>query len=64
LIPFTCKGRGFCPSCGGRRMADRAARWVDTLLPRVGDSRGQIPAATNVDLTGGLLNTAASISSI
>jgi hypothetical protein len=35
LIPFTCKGRGFCPSCGGRRMADRAARWVDTLLPRV-----------------------------
>jgi len=35
LVPFTCKGRGFCPSCGGRRMADRAARWVDTLLPRV-----------------------------
>ena len=35
LVPFTCKGRGFCPSCGGRRMADRAARWVDTPLPRV-----------------------------
>jgi hypothetical protein len=21
LLPFSCKGRGFCPSCGGRRMA-------------------------------------------
>src|SRR5437773_1596841 len=19
LVPFSCKGRGFCPSCGGRR---------------------------------------------
>ena len=28
------KGRGICPSCGGRRMAERAARWVDGLLPR------------------------------
>ena len=35
LVPFSCKGRGFCPSCGGRRMAARAARWVDHLLPRV-----------------------------
>ena len=34
LVPFSCKGRGFCPSCGGRRMAERAARWVDGLLPR------------------------------
>jgi hypothetical protein len=22
LVAFSCKGRGFCPSCGGRRMAD------------------------------------------
>ena len=21
LVPFSCKRRGFCPSCGGRRMA-------------------------------------------
>ena len=35
LVPLSCKGRGFCPSCGGRRMAARAARWVDGLLPRV-----------------------------
>jgi len=26
LVPFSCKGRGFCPSCGGRRMTERAAR--------------------------------------
>jgi len=35
IVPFTCKGRGFCPSCGGRRMTERAARWVDELIPRV-----------------------------
>jgi len=22
LVAFSCKGRGFCPSCGGRRMAN------------------------------------------
>ncbi len=26
LVAFSCKKRGFCPSCGGRRMADTAAR--------------------------------------
>lgn len=35
LVPFSCKGRGFCPSCGGRRMTERAARLVDGVLPRV-----------------------------
>jgi hypothetical protein len=35
LVPFTCQGRGFCPRCGGRRMAERAAHWVDHLFPRV-----------------------------
>jgi hypothetical protein len=35
LVPFSCKGRGFCPSCGGRRMTERAARLVDEILPRV-----------------------------
>jgi hypothetical protein len=35
LVPFSCKGRGFCPSCGGRRMATLALRWIDDLLPRV-----------------------------
>ena len=35
LVAFSCRGRGFCPSCGGRRMADTAARWGDRVLPRV-----------------------------
>jgi Transposase zinc-binding domain len=35
LVPFSCKGRGFCPNCGGRRMTESAARLVDEVLPRV-----------------------------
>ncbi len=34
-VAFSCKKRGFCPSCCGRRMADTAARLVDEVLPRV-----------------------------
>ena len=33
LVAFSCKGRGFCPSCGGRRMAETAAFLVDHVLP-------------------------------
>jgi len=36
LVPFSCKGRAFCPSCGGRRMAERAAHWMDRVIPAVG----------------------------
>jgi hypothetical protein len=35
VVAFSCKGRGFCPSCGGRRMADTAAHLVDRVLPHV-----------------------------
>jgi hypothetical protein len=35
LVAFSCKRRGFCPSCGGRRMADTAAHLVDRVLPEV-----------------------------
>jgi hypothetical protein len=35
LVAFSCKRRGFCPSCGGRRMADTAAHLVDRVLPDV-----------------------------
>ncbi len=35
LVPFSCKRRGFCPACGGRRMADTAAHLVDRVLPEV-----------------------------
>lgn len=33
LVAFSCKKRGFCPSCGARRMADSAALLVDDILP-------------------------------
>ena len=33
LVAFSCKKRGFCPSCGGRRMAESAALLVDEVLP-------------------------------
>ncbi|HIF95063.1 MAG TPA: hypothetical protein EYQ60_18355 [Myxococcales bacterium] len=32
LVAFSCKSRGFCPSCGGRKMADKAAWLVDRVL--------------------------------
>lgn len=35
LVPFSCKGRGFCPSCGGRRMAERAAHLIDHVFSDV-----------------------------
>jgi len=35
LVAFSCKGRAFCPSCGGRRMVDLAAQLTDRVLPHV-----------------------------
>ena len=35
LVAFSCKRRGFCPSCGARRMAESAALLVDEVLPAV-----------------------------
>ena len=35
LVAFSCKGRGFCASCGGRRMTERAAHLVDHVFPDV-----------------------------
>lgn len=35
VVAFSCEGRGFCPSCGGRRMADTAAHLVDRVLPEL-----------------------------
>ncbi len=33
LVAFSCKYRGFCPSCIGRRMNEGAANLVDHVLP-------------------------------
>ena len=35
LLPFSCKRRGFCPSCAGRRMAQTAAHLVECVIPWV-----------------------------
>ena len=35
LVAFSCKTRGFCPSCTSRRMAGTAAHLVDRVLPAV-----------------------------
>jgi hypothetical protein len=34
VIPFTSQRRGFCPSCGARRMVESAALLVDEVLPK------------------------------
>ena len=35
LVAFSCKKRGFCPSCGARRMAETAALLSDEVFPDV-----------------------------
>ena len=33
LVAFSCKRRGFCPSCGARRIMESAAHLVDHVFP-------------------------------
>lgn len=35
LVAFSCKKRGFCPSCGGRRTNEVAANLTETVFPKV-----------------------------
>jgi hypothetical protein len=35
LVAFSCKGRGFCPACLGRRMCATAANLMERVLPQV-----------------------------
>jgi hypothetical protein len=35
LVAFSCKGRGACPSCSAKRMAETAAHLVDHVIPHV-----------------------------
>jgi hypothetical protein len=35
LVAFSCKDRGFCPSCTARRAAQTAAHLVDEVIPHV-----------------------------
>ena len=34
LVAFSCKLRGFCPSCGARRMVETSAHLVDHVFPK------------------------------
>lgn len=36
LVAFSCKKRGFCSSCGAKRMSECAAHLVDHVFPKVG----------------------------
>jgi hypothetical protein len=33
VVAWSCKSRGFCPSCTGRRMAQTATNWLEHVLP-------------------------------
>ena len=33
VVPYSCKGRGFCPSCFGKRGAEAVEHLVDQVLP-------------------------------
>ena len=35
LVAFSCKHRGFCPSCGARRMVETSAHLIDHVIPAV-----------------------------
>jgi hypothetical protein len=43
LVAFSCKRRGFCPSCGARRMSQTAAHLVDHVIPHVQRARAVQP---------------------
>jgi hypothetical protein len=66
LVAFSCKRRGFCPSCGARRMAESAALLVDIvyraisthLINRAGYSKqtARTGAVTLIQRFGSALN--------
>ncbi len=51
LVAFACKRRGFCPSCGARRMADTAAHLVDHVLPAGRTASSRSTSATTSQAT-------------
>ncbi len=40
LVAFSCKGRGFCPSCLGRKMSATASNLVDYVMRRCRSGNG------------------------
>src|SRR5437879_8343098 len=44
LLPFSCKRRGFCPSCAARRMAQTAAHLATRAIPWLPPRQWVVPA--------------------
>ena len=40
FVAFSCKCRGFCPSCNTRRMVETAAHLSNHVFPRCGFASG------------------------
>jgi hypothetical protein len=53
LLPFSCKRRGFCPSCAGRRMAQTAAHLVARVIPWVPIRQWVVSVPVPRDCVGG-----------
>jgi len=62
LVAYSCKTRGFCPSCGARRMSDTAAHLVDRVFPEVPVRQYvlSLPFALHTRLAGGVVRTSRS----
>src|SRR5215470_7904737 len=53
LLAFSCKRRGFCPSCAGRRMAQTAAHLVERVIPWVLTRQWVVSVPVPRDCVGG-----------
>jgi hypothetical protein len=53
LLAFSCKRRGFCPSCAGGRMAQTAAHLVEQVIPWVPTRQWVVSVPVPRDCVGG-----------
>ena len=53
LRACSCKRRGFCPSCAGRRMAQTAAHLVECVIPWVPTRQWVVSVPVPRDCVGG-----------
>jgi hypothetical protein len=53
LLAFSCKRRGFCPSCAGRRMAQTATHLVERVIPWVPTRQWVVSVPVPRDCVGG-----------
>ncbi len=50
LVAFSCKQRGFCPSCGARRMAESARHLADDVFAQAAAEVVRLAGELRVDL--------------